>query len=77
MRVFIGRNNLDNTNRLVNREDHQLIKERLKYLEEVYQLSLHSFRRYWFNLRHLLIWADTVFIAHFGKISILNLDCLP
>jgi site-specific recombinase XerC len=30
----------------------------LKYLEEVYQLSPDSIRRYWFYLRHLLIWAD-------------------
>ena len=43
---------------MVNRDNYLLIKFHLKYLEEVEQLSPASLRRYWFQLRHLLIWAD-------------------
>lgn len=50
---------------MVNRRNYLLVKEHLKYLEEVHQLSENSIRRYWFYLRHLLIWADETFL---GKI---------
>jgi integrase len=43
---------------MVNRDNYLLIKSHLKYLEEVEQLSAPSLRRYWFLLKHLLLWAD-------------------
>jgi integrase len=43
---------------MVNRENYLLVKAHLKYLEEVHQLAPASLRRYWFQLKHLLIWAD-------------------
>jgi integrase len=43
---------------MVNRHNYQWIKAHLKYLEEIRQLSYSSVRRYWFYLRHLLLWAD-------------------
>jgi integrase len=45
---------------MVNRDNYLLIKSHLKYLEEVEQLSLDSLQRYWFQLKHLLIWADDI-----------------
>jgi integrase/recombinase XerD len=42
----------------VNRDNYLLIKSHLKYLKEVEQLSPISLQRYWFQLRHLLIWLD-------------------
>lgn len=45
---------------MVNRRNYQWVKAHLKYLEEVKQLSHASVRRYWFFLRHLLLWADEV-----------------
>lgn len=43
---------------MLNRDNYMLIKSHLKYLEEVEQLSPASLRRYWFQLRHMLVWAD-------------------
>jgi integrase len=43
---------------MINRDNYLLIKSHLNYLEEVEQLAPASLRRYWFQLRHLLIWAD-------------------
>ena len=43
---------------MVNRENYRLVKDHLRYLVEVYQLSLDSVKRYWFYLRHALLWAD-------------------
>ena len=51
---------------MVNRRNYLLVKEHLKYLEEVHQLSEQTIKRYWFYLKHLLIWADETL---FGKIS--------
>ena len=51
---------------MVNRRNYLLVKEHLKYLEEVHQLSEKTVSRYWFYLKHLLIWADETFL---GKIS--------
>ena len=49
---------------MVNRENYRLVKDHLRYLVEVYQLSPDSVKRYWFYLRHALIWADE---TPFGK----------
>ncbi|MDD5367884.1 MAG: hypothetical protein PHQ40_02265 [Anaerolineaceae bacterium] len=43
---------------MINRENYTLVKTHLTYLEEVGQLSPSSVERYWFYLRHLLLWAD-------------------
>jgi len=51
---------------VVNRRNYLLVKEHLKYLEEVNQLSEKTISRYWFYLKHLLIWADETLL---GKIS--------
>ena len=43
---------------MVNRENYLLIKFHLQYLSEILQISTQSVERYWFYLRHLLLWAD-------------------
>lgn len=43
---------------MVNRENYRLAKGYLRYLCEVVQLDARSTSRYWFCLRHLLLWAD-------------------
>jgi integrase len=43
---------------MVNRENYLLTKAYLGYLREVVQLDVRSTQRYWFYLRHLLLWAD-------------------
>jgi len=43
---------------MVNRENYRLVKSYLRYLSEVTQLNAKSVERYWFYLRHLLLWAD-------------------
>jgi hypothetical protein len=43
---------------MVNRENYLLTKAYLGYLREVAQLDVRSTGRYWFYLRHLLLWAD-------------------
>ena len=50
--------------KVVNHKNYYLVREHLKYLEEVYQLSPDSIRRYWFCLRHLLIWADEASLCY-------------
>jgi site-specific recombinase XerD len=47
---------------VVNRRNYLWIKSHLRYLEEVKQLSHESVKRYWFYLRHLLLWADEVLL---------------
>jgi len=42
---------------MVSRENYHLVKAHLKYLREVEQLSAASLQRYWFWLKHLLLWA--------------------
>jgi integrase len=48
---------------LVNRNNYLLVKQHLTYLDEVRQLSDASLKRYWFYLRHLLIWADETLLS--------------
>ena len=43
---------------MVNRDNYRLAKGYLRYLCEVVQLDARSTSRYWFYLRHLLLWAD-------------------
>jgi integrase len=43
---------------VVNRKNYLWTKQFLAYLAEVLTLSEISVSRYWFHLRHLLIWAD-------------------
>lgn len=43
---------------MIKRQNYLKIKEHLKYLEEVLQLTPASVERYRFYLRHLLLWAD-------------------
>lgn len=43
---------------MVNRTNYHLVKEYLNYLDTVAQLDVLSIGRYWFYLKHLLIWAD-------------------
>ncbi len=44
---------------MIERQNYLKIREHLKYLEEVLQLSPASIERYRFYLRHLLLWADS------------------
>jgi site-specific recombinase XerC len=43
---------------MIERQNYKRIKKHLIYLEEVLQLSPLSVDRYWFCLRHLILWAD-------------------
>jgi len=45
---------------MVNRSNYLWVKAHLNYLSEVAQLKANSVARYWFYLRHLLLWADEV-----------------
>ncbi len=47
---------------MVNRNNYQLAKAYLEYLQNVSQLNERSIERYWFYLRHLLIWADATLL---------------
>jgi integrase len=49
---------------VVNRRNYLWVKGHLRYLEEVKQLSRESVKRYWFYLRHLLLWADEVLLSN-------------
>lgn len=44
------------------------MKDHLKYLGEVYQLSHNSLDRYWFYIRHLLLWAGETHLGQAAKI---------
>jgi integrase len=43
---------------VVNRDNYHLAKEFLKYVRGTAQAGGSSIKRYWFYLRHLLLWAD-------------------
>jgi site-specific recombinase XerD len=49
---------------VIERQNYLKIKEHLKYLEEVLQLTPASVERYRFYLRHLLLWADDQHFRH-------------
>ncbi|HEY4724243.1 MAG TPA: hypothetical protein VII92_20475, partial [Anaerolineae bacterium] len=51
---------------MVNRHNYQLVREYLDYLTQVSQLEPRSVERYWFYLRHLLLWADEILL---GKVA--------
>jgi len=53
---------------MVNRDNYLLTKLYLKYLSEVTQLDAQSVQRYWFHLRHLLLWADGVAVGQAAEI---------
>ncbi|MBI3243461.1 MAG: tyrosine-type recombinase/integrase [Chloroflexi bacterium] len=48
---------------MVNRQNYLLAKKHLCYLREVMQLHEHSVSRYWFYLRHALLWMDETPLA--------------
>ncbi len=48
---------------MINRRNYQLVREHLTYIRDVYQVSEDSIYRYWSFLRHLLLWADEVFLG--------------
>jgi len=45
---------------MVNRSNYLWVKAYLSYLSEVAQLKAKSVDRYWFYLKHLLLWADEI-----------------
>ena len=49
---------------MVNRNNYQLAKAYLEYMQNVSQLNKRSIERYWFYLKHLLIWADETLLGH-------------
>jgi hypothetical protein len=51
---------------MINRRNYQLIRNHLAYVRDVYEVSESSLYRYWFYLRHVLLWAGEVFL---GKCS--------
>lgn len=48
---------------MVNRDNYLLAKSHLKYLREVMQLNERSVSRYWFYLRHALLWMEETPLA--------------
>ena len=48
---------------MINRNNYQFAQHYLDYLSEVTQLDPHSVDRYWFYLKHLLLWADEVSLS--------------
>jgi site-specific recombinase XerD len=48
---------------MVNRNNYQLTKAYLEYMQNVSQLNERSVERYWFYLKHLLIWADETLLS--------------
>jgi len=48
---------------MVNRTNYLWVKNFLKYLSEVQGLSERTVSRYWFHLRHLLLWADETLLS--------------
>ena len=53
---------------MVNRRNYQLVREYLDYLTQVSQLDPRSVERYWFYLRHLLLWADEILPGRIASI---------
>lgn len=45
---------------MVNRQNYHYARQYLDYLADVTQLDQRSVDRYWFHLKHFLIWADEV-----------------
>ena len=48
---------------MINRRNYQLTRSHLAYVRDVYQVSESSLYRYWFHLRHVLLWAGEVFLG--------------
>lgn len=53
---------------MVNRKNYILARAYLEYLDDVAQLGEETITRYWFLLKHLLLWADEVPLAHAHEI---------
>ncbi|MFQ5922649.1 MAG: tyrosine-type recombinase/integrase [Anaerolineales bacterium] len=53
---------------MVNRKNYLLARAYFEYLDEVAQLTEETTSRYWFLLKHLLLWADEVPLAHAHEI---------
>jgi integrase len=53
---------------MIARQNYLLVKEHLKYLNEVMQVAPVSVDRYRFHLRHLLLWADERSLAEAPEI---------
>lgn len=53
---------------MVNRTNYLWVKNFLRYLGEVLGLSEKSVSRYWFHLRHLLLWADETLLPDASRI---------
>ena len=53
---------------MVNRKNYLWTKQYLAYLVEVLNLSEKSVSRYWFHLRHLLLWADETSLGQAASI---------
>jgi integrase len=53
---------------MVNRANYLWVKDFLRYLEETLGLSEKSVSRYWFHLRHLLVWADETLLPYAPRI---------
>jgi integrase len=48
---------------MINRRNYQLVRDHLAYVRDVYQVSEDSLYRYSSYLRHVLLWADEVFLG--------------
>ena len=53
---------------MVNRTNYWWVKNFLRYLGEILGLSEKSVSRYWFHLRHLLLWADETLFPDASRI---------
>ena len=54
---------------VVNRNNYLLVKQHLSFLDQVRQISQASLDRYWFYLKHLLIWADETLFMNSQRIN--------
>ncbi len=53
---------------MVNRQNYLWTKAFLTHLRDVTQLNKDSITRYWFYVRHLLLWADETFLSEIERL---------
>ena len=48
---------------MVNRRNYLWVKEHLLFVEDIRQVKPATVERYWFHLKHLLLWADEALLS--------------
>jgi integrase len=59
---------IEEADKVVHRNNYLWVKQYLKYLGEVHGLTTDSVGRYWFHLRHLLLWANSTPLPEAAKV---------